>query len=76
MGTGTRNCSVCRYLAGSADPSMIGQELRDRILRNASHAAVARIEQPSTKARTTAHRFSLLSLFMLTIMLDRTGIPS
>ena len=33
---------------------------------------VARMRQPSTSAATTATRFAMLNLFILTIMLDRT----
>ena len=35
---------------------------------------VAATLQPSTRARTTAQRFSSVSLFILTIMLDRSSI--
>jgi hypothetical protein len=34
---------------------------------------VERMELPSTRARTTAQRWSRLSRFILTITLDRTG---
>jgi len=46
---------------------------RSRVMETPVMRTVARMEHPSTKARTTAQRFSVVSLFILTFMHERSS---